>query len=232
MSPSTDAAAHCRPGDSVKPGDRCDIFGTDHRFEVEASGRGCLHAWFTRCSARSVSYRGSNLTLVAARGDDDTWTIDAVDPVPPTWGAISHDFGVSRRCPGLAAGFTTDELTEEAAVSAASRACQDDGGSASECRATARSFTGCGALVYSPTSASCSVYESWHPDPATGRARMESTALQFCRDRGGTSCRIWTNGSNERILGCNTGTGGAAPGLVPQGAGSEEFQGPSADKRP
>ena len=225
----TDAAAHCRPGDSVKPGDRCDIFGTDHRFEVEASGRGCLHAWFTRCSARSVSYRGSNLTLVAARGDDDTWTIDAVDPVPPTWGAISFDFRVSSRCPGLAAGLATDELTEEAAVSAARRACRDDGGSTSRCREGTGSFwRGCAALAYGLTSAGCHIRFGDGKD----RASAESGALKLCRDDGGRNCRIWTNGANDRISGCNAGTGGAAPGLVPQSAGFERFQGTAADKRP
>ena len=79
---------YCRDDDVIEPGERCDLHGTTFYFEVESSGRGCLRAGgVISCSGNSVSIRnwsinGIRVTLVASRNDDDSWTIDDVDPEP------------------------------------------------------------------------------------------------------------------------------------------------------
>ena len=78
------ADSYCRVGDTVAPGERCDIYDWPNRyFEVSSSGRGCLQlAFFRLCGGNSVSYRSGDLTLVAERDSDDSWTIDDVEPEP------------------------------------------------------------------------------------------------------------------------------------------------------
>ncbi|MCY4656537.1 MAG: pre-peptidase C-terminal domain-containing protein [Gammaproteobacteria bacterium] len=78
------ADSYCRVGDTVDPGQQCDIYNWSGRyFEVSSSGRGCLQLAAVRlCSGNSVSYRSSGLTLVADRNTNNSWTINEVDPVP------------------------------------------------------------------------------------------------------------------------------------------------------
>lgn len=62
--------------------------GTTFYFEVETSGRSCLRAGgFVSCNDSRVSIRnwsinGIRVTLVASRNDDDSWTLDDVEPEP------------------------------------------------------------------------------------------------------------------------------------------------------
>ena len=80
--------SYCRDDDTLQTGERCDLHGTTFYFEVEANGRGCLRAGgVTSCNGNSISVRnwsinGIRVTLVASRNDDDSWTIDDVDPEP------------------------------------------------------------------------------------------------------------------------------------------------------
>ena len=76
--------AYCRAGVVVEPGGSCGIYGTDHTFDVDSDGQGCLRAGFTLCSGRgSISYRSGTLTFVADQLDDMSWEIEEVDPAPP-----------------------------------------------------------------------------------------------------------------------------------------------------
>ena len=74
--------AYCRPGGTVGPGGSCAVYETDHTFDVDSDGQGCLRAGFTFCSASSLSYRSAALTFVAHQLDDDNWEVDEVDPAP------------------------------------------------------------------------------------------------------------------------------------------------------
>ena len=80
--------SYCRDDDVIQSGNRCDLYGTAFYFEVESSGRGCLRAGgVTSCNGNSISARnwtvnGIRITLVASRNDDDSWTIDDVEPEP------------------------------------------------------------------------------------------------------------------------------------------------------
>ena len=80
--------SYCRDDDDIAPGSRCDIYTTSFYFEVEASGRGCVRAGgFTSCGGTGISMRnttinGVRITFVAARNNDDSWTIDDVEPEP------------------------------------------------------------------------------------------------------------------------------------------------------
>ena len=79
--------SYCRDDQSVEPGRRCDIFDTSFWFEVRTSGRGCLRAGgISICGGNSIRQNGSlngvRVTLLADRGDDDSWTIDDVEPEP------------------------------------------------------------------------------------------------------------------------------------------------------
>ncbi|MDE0451680.1 MAG: hypothetical protein OXI90_07925 [Gammaproteobacteria bacterium] len=80
--------SYCRDDDVIQSGSRCDLFSTTFYFEVESGGRGCLRAGgVTSCNGNSISARnwtvnGIRITLVASRNDDDSWTIDDVEPEP------------------------------------------------------------------------------------------------------------------------------------------------------
>ncbi|MDE2904748.1 MAG: hypothetical protein OXQ28_01550 [Acidobacteriota bacterium] len=79
--------SYCRDNQSVEPGRRCDIFETSFWFDVQASGRGCLRAGgISICGGSSIRQNGSlngvQVTLLADRNNDDSWTIDDVEPEP------------------------------------------------------------------------------------------------------------------------------------------------------
>ena len=74
---------YCRVGDVVAPGGSCGIYGTDHTFDVDSDGQGCLRAGFTFCSGGSISLRSGTLTFVANQLDDMSWEIEEIDPAPP-----------------------------------------------------------------------------------------------------------------------------------------------------
>ena len=80
--------SYCRDGDTIDPGNRCDIYNTSFHFEVESSGRGCVRAGgITSCGGNGIQMRnttlnGVRITFVAARNNDNSWTIEDVDPEP------------------------------------------------------------------------------------------------------------------------------------------------------
>ncbi len=101
--PSADDSgdAHCRPNDIIDPGESCDLYGTGFTFDVESSGRSCLRAGgFISCSGNrqnlsNLTINGVRITLVAARNQDNSWTIENVDPIPPDSAVSGPDLVVS-----------------------------------------------------------------------------------------------------------------------------------------
>ena len=84
-----DPISHCRDDDVIQPGDRCEIYETGgFTFDVDSTGRGCLHAGGlvscagSRQTLRDVTVNGITITLIAERNDDDSWTIEDVEPEP------------------------------------------------------------------------------------------------------------------------------------------------------
>ncbi len=81
--------SYCRDGDVVQPGRDCEIYEASVTFDVSASGRGCVRSGgINLCNGNSLSYRnttlnGQRITFVADRNDDDSWTIEDVEPEPP-----------------------------------------------------------------------------------------------------------------------------------------------------
>ena len=82
--------SYCRDNLTVQPGNRCDIYSrSGHYFEVRSSGSGCyLASGITLCGGNSLNYRntvinGVNITFVASRNSDNSWTISDVEPTPP-----------------------------------------------------------------------------------------------------------------------------------------------------
>ena len=80
---ATAGDSYCRAGGVVAPGGSCGIHETDHTFNVDANGQGCLRAVFILCSGASISFRSATLTFVADRLDGQSWEIEEVDPAPP-----------------------------------------------------------------------------------------------------------------------------------------------------
>ena len=74
---------YCRAGNVVAPGGSCRIYGTDHTFNVESDGQGCLRAGFTLCSGGSIDLQSGTLTFIADQLDDMSWEIEEIDPAPP-----------------------------------------------------------------------------------------------------------------------------------------------------
>ena len=64
----------------VAPGGSSGIYGTDHTFDIDSVGQGCLRAGFTLCSEGSIDLQLETLTFVANQLDDMSWEID---PAPP-----------------------------------------------------------------------------------------------------------------------------------------------------
>ena len=116
------------------------------------------------------------------------------------FGAIAYDFHVSPRCPGLAAGISVNHGSSQAALDAARRACQSDGGSAANCRSNSGSFQGCAAMAYGTNPPLCGVQVS----SGSTRSAVESAARSRCSARGLRGCRIWVNGSGQRTSACNS----------------------------
>ena len=124
------------------------------------------------------------------------------------FGAIAADFEVSQSCPGVAAGISVDRGSEQAALDAAHRACRSDGGSAANCRSGSRSFQQCVGLAYGADAPSSDCGLALGSGSTRGAA--ESAALARCRSEGFRVCRIWVNGSGQRISGCNFRSNSAA----------------------
>ena len=82
------ADSYCRDGDVVPTGAECEFYDTSVTFDVSAHGRGCVRArGINLCNGNSMSYRdttlnGERITFVADRNDDDSWTIEDVEPEP------------------------------------------------------------------------------------------------------------------------------------------------------
>ena len=76
--------SYCRPDDVIQPGGSCDVYSTSTKFDVSSTGQGCLRTGSsTSCAGSGISVRSSNLTFVAARNDNNSWTIEEVSPEPP-----------------------------------------------------------------------------------------------------------------------------------------------------
>ena len=75
---------YCRDGDTIPPGNSCDIYNTNHVFEVLSSGS--LRVGGFNFAGRSVNISLGSWMIVATRNSDNSWTIDDVEPEPPTTG--------------------------------------------------------------------------------------------------------------------------------------------------
>ena len=82
--------SYCRDGDTIQPGGECDVYNTNFTFEVSASGTACVRtggislcASGGRHSYRNSTFNGVTITFVAERNDDNSWTIEDVEPEPP-----------------------------------------------------------------------------------------------------------------------------------------------------
>ena len=80
--------SYCRDDQTVEAGGKCDIYDTRTAFDVSATGLGCLRfGGFTSCSGQSQRLRnttinGVTITFVADRNNDDSWTVEDVEPEP------------------------------------------------------------------------------------------------------------------------------------------------------
>lgn len=79
---------YCRDDDEIEPGGRCDIYDTNSYFEVESSGRGCLRGVGNICAGGGINWQTGSLTFIAERGSDDVWTIEDVEPEPPSGSTV------------------------------------------------------------------------------------------------------------------------------------------------
>ena len=76
---------YCRPGDIVRLGQICRIYNTFIDFDVQSNGQGCLADLICsdrRHESRDTTIDGDLITFVASRNDDDSWTIEEVEPKP------------------------------------------------------------------------------------------------------------------------------------------------------
>ena len=189
--------------------------GTDAVGALAASGTSSESVSLRAPSSAGTYYYGACVDSVSGESDARNNCSSALRVTigggsGTRYGAIAYDFHVSDSCPGLAAGIALDHASERDALNAARRACQSDGGSASNCGENSGWFQNCVALGYGATSVMCGVDLGID----STRSGAESAALSKCRARGLSNCRIWINGSGQRISGCNSGTGsgGAASG--------------------
>ena len=75
--------SYCRDDDTIESGNRCDIYDTSNHFEVNASGRGCADLFGTLiCASNRLRQQNGSILIDASRNDDDSWTIDDVEPEP------------------------------------------------------------------------------------------------------------------------------------------------------
>ena len=75
--------AYCRDNDTIEAGSRCDIYDTNNHFEVNASGRGCADLFGSLvCAGNRLRQQNGSILIDASRNDDDSWTIDDVEPEP------------------------------------------------------------------------------------------------------------------------------------------------------
>ncbi|MCY4095005.1 MAG: PPC domain-containing protein [Gammaproteobacteria bacterium] len=72
--------SYCRDGDTIQPGNRCDIFNTSTYFQVTSAGRGCLGAGI--CAGNRLVISSGGASIDASRNDDNSWTIVDVEPEP------------------------------------------------------------------------------------------------------------------------------------------------------
>ena len=116
-------------------------------------------------------------------------------------------------CSDIPAGVVLGHGSERAALDAAIDACEDDGGTASECSSRSTAFRRCGAIVYGESGNQCIVTR--YSIFASTRSEAEDVALDDCRSDGNSGCRILTDDSGERMSGCNSqGDGLSGPDLV------------------
>lgn len=91
----TGSDSFCRDDDVIEPGNRCDIYGTDHYFEVLSNGCHVFTPFGTGSFCGSnANYRSGSIRLVASRNANDSWTITNVEPEPgDNNGGDSDDHG-------------------------------------------------------------------------------------------------------------------------------------------
>ncbi len=85
----TGGDSYCRPDDVIPPGGECEIYSTTITFDVDANGRACVRAGgILNCSGsgtlnvRNAILNGVRITFVASHNNDNSWTIEDVDPKP------------------------------------------------------------------------------------------------------------------------------------------------------
>ena len=184
--------------------------GTDEVRALSASGTSIESISLTAPSSAGTYYYGACVDSVSGESDTGNNCSSAVRVTVgggggTRYGAIASDFN-PERCSGWAAGIAVDHGSAQEALDAAVRACQDDGGSASDRRAGADSFRGCAAMSYGGTEFNCGAIVV----SASNRFTAESTALGTCRAFGFSECRIWTNNSGQRISARNSQGNGNA----------------------
>ena len=179
--------------------------GTDPVSGLAASGTSAESISLTAPSSAGTYYYGACVDAVSGETNTRNNCSNAVRVTvggggARRFGAIAWDFNVSPRCPGLAAGIAVNHGSSQAALDAARRACQSDGGSAANCRSKSGWFQGCAAIAYGTRPGRCGLGLG---DGST-RSAAESAARSGCSARGFLGCRIWVNGSGQRISACNS----------------------------
>ena len=85
---------YCRDGDTIEPGNSCDIYNTNHVFEALSSGD--VRVGGFNVSGAEINLDFGSWKVVARRNSDRSWTIEDVEPEPPNSGqglAIGGDVG-------------------------------------------------------------------------------------------------------------------------------------------
>ena len=136
------------------------------------------------------------LVLGCGGGDDDS-------SEGQVYGATAFHL---KSCSDISVGIALDFDSEQAALDAATDACEDDGGTASDCRADAGSFTSCGVITWEEFLAGgpdCRV-TAYNGIDALGAGSAEFTALSQCRLQvWAISCSVLSNDDGEDMSGCN-----------------------------
>ena len=188
--------------------------GTDPVSALSASGTSAESISLAAPSSAGTHYYGACVNTVSGESNTRNNCSSAVrvtvaGGTSGGYGAIAYDFEVSDDCPGLAGGIALNQRTSQDALDAARRACQNDGGSASECRSNSRSFRACGALHY--CEGRTGIFVRCRAGIATGPTRtgVESRPV-VCSSGLYPTHRIWSNRSGQRVSGCNSQSNSAA----------------------
>ncbi|MCY3811637.1 MAG: hypothetical protein OXH15_07580 [Gammaproteobacteria bacterium] len=92
---TTSSDEYCRDGDTIDAGNECSLYDTPLVFEARTNGTGCLvgggllSCAGNRHNIRDSTINGIQVTFVAERNDDDSWTIEDVEPEPEDGESVS-----------------------------------------------------------------------------------------------------------------------------------------------